>query len=681
MNILVLGSGGREHSILRKLREENNNINQLYCIPGNAGTATISKNVDISLYDYPSILQFAIENKIKLTIVGPEGPLAGGIVDYFQENNQRIFGPNKSAAMLECSKLYARDLMKKFEIPHPHYFSCSEKREIEVAKELLGGLPVVIKNDGLAAGKGVFVCHTENEYSNALVQLFTESECKKISVEECLQGPEISVFIACNNKNYIILNNAQDYKRAFNGNIGPNTGGMGAFAPTPLYNSFLDEKVRKRIIEPTLQAIESEGMSYCGFLYFGLMIVQNEPYVIEYNVRLGDPETQVILPLMKSSFLHLINSTLDNTLDNYEYKVKPGFSTTVVITSDGYPYTHKIGRKIYGSTNDDAIFHSGTKLINGTTFTSGGRVLSSVGYGHSLKQSAQNAYAAIQKIYFHNMFYRTDIGNISQPKKTYEGKVRHVEYLGDDLLVLIATDKLSAFNRHICNIPNKGRSLNEMSEWWFNKTKHIIDNHFLFCYNDYMIVKKADPIKLEFVVRGYITGSTNTSLWSMYEQGYRQMYGINFREGYKKNDKLDDTVLTPTTKDQDDKPISREQIIEEGYLTVDEYNFIEKKSKELFHYGQRISSLRGLTLVDTKYEFGKLPNGQIILIDELHTCDSSRYWIGSTFNKEPLKMDKDVIRDWIKERCNPYTDVIPEVPQSLIDTVATVYQKYKKHFY
>lgn len=687
MNILVLGSGGREHAILSKLYRDNHSINQqLFCIPGNAGTATISQNVDISLDDQQMIVSFAVKNNIQLTIVGQECLLADGIVDLFHEHNLRIFGPNKLAARLESSKIFARDLMKKYNIPHPRYVSCSNKHEIELARNSFGGLPLVVKKDGLAAGKGVFVCHTETEYLNALNEVVNEvvSENTKMSVEQCLNGSEISVFIACNNEKYVVLNSAQDYKRALDNDLGMNTGGMGAFAPTILYNNVLDSKVRTKIIEPTLHAIQSEGMSYCGFLYFGLMIVHNEPYVIEYNVRLGDPETQVILPLMQSSLLDLITSTLDSTLDKFDYKVTPGYCTAVVLTSGGYPSTYKTGHEIYGITKYTPVFHSGTRMVDETLVTSGGRVLCTIGCAPSLHQATENAYTAMKSIYFYDMFYRNDIGKLtcSPVKDIYEGKVRRVEHLGDELLILTASDKLSAFNRHICTVPNKGISLNEMSKWWFEKTKHIVENHFLFGYKEYMIVKKADPIKLEFIVRGYITGSTNTSIWTMYKNGSRNMYGLQFRDGYKKNDKLDQIILTPTTKDHDDRPISREQIINEGYLTVKDYDFIETKAKELFLYGQQISNSKGLILVDTKYEFGRLQNGQIILIDELHTCDSSRYWIHSDeYIFEPQKMDKDVIRDWISCRCDPYKDPIPRIPSSLISTVSNVYQKYKEFFY
>ena len=264
----------------------------------------------------------------------------------------------------------------------------------------------------------------------------------------------------------------------------------------------------------------------------------------------------------------------------------------------------------------------------------------------------------------------------------YIGKVRQVEDIGNKLLLFTTSDRLSAFNRHICHIPSKGRILNELSHWWFLQTEDIIENHYVYGKERYMIVKKTKPIQLEIVVRAYMTGTSKTSIWNMYEKGERDLYGISFRDGYKKNEILDEIVITPTTKDKDDCPISKEEIISKGLLNEKEYTFIEKKSLELFHRGQEIVDKKGYILVDTKYEFGRLENGEIILIDELHTCDSSRYWLKNTYQdkfmkgQEPDKLDKDCIRDWIKNVCDPYVDEISNVPEEMIEKVFNIYKKY-----
>lgn len=688
MKILVLGSGGREHAIVWKLKNDSR-IEHIYCIPGNPGTEIHAKNVNIKLTDYNSILNFVVNYDVDFTVVGPEGPLCDGIVDLFHKHNHTIFGPTKEAALLESSKIHARDLMKSNNIPHPRYFPCYTKYDVEYSKQQLG-FPLVIKEDGLASGKGVFICKNQTEYEDVMSIYFRNPDVKcKLSVEECLQGPELSLFIICNGINYIILNNAQDYKRAYDNNLGPNTGGMGAYSPSCYYNKTLEEKIRRRIIEPTLNSLLIRGIQYCGFLYFGLMLVNNEPYVIEYNVRLGDPETQVILPMMKTSLLDLMECAVFNRLNECNYQVNEGYCTTVVISSDGYPGNFKSGFPInqQGLLKSDIIFHSGTVVKKNKILTSGGRVLSTVGIGNTINESITNAYNLVSKIFFHKMNYRTDIGNDSLliNKQTeriiYQGKVRKVEQIGDDLLLLTASNRLTAFNRYICDIPNKGYVLNRLSEWWFTRTKHIICNHFLFSYNEHMIVRKTVPIKIEFIVRGFMTGSTNTSIWPMYKNGERNMYGIQFREGYKKYDRLDNIIVTPTTKEEEDAPITKYEIIEKGYLTEKEYDYIENISIQLFEYGQKLSLEKGIILVDTKYEFGRLDN-DIILIDELHTCDSSRYWLYSgVVDDEPFKLDKDVIRDWVNSKCNPYTDIIPTIPEELIYEMKTVYQMYDDYFY
>ena len=266
-------------------------------------------------------------------------------------------------------------------------------------------------------------------------------------------------------------------------------------------------------------------------------------------------------------------------------------------------------------------------------------------------------------------------------KTPYIGKVRCVEDIGYGCLLLSASDRLSAFDKHVCNVPNKGHILNNLSRWWFENTSHIIDNHYLYSEGRHMIVKKTVPIKLEIIIRGYMTGSSATSIWTMYKNGHRNIYGINFRDNYRKNEKLDSIVITPTTKGIKDVPITRDEIIEQNYLTEEEYDFVSSKALELFRFGQKVADEKGLILVDTKYEFGRL-NNKIILIDELHTCDSSRYWLKDSYNErfsnniEPEKLDKDCARDYIKQQCDPYKDEIPSVPDEIVNKIENVYSTY-----
>ena len=413
-NVLVLGSGGREHSMVWSLVQDKD-VSKVFCAPGNAGTGSIAKNLSVDLNNNQQILSIIREHSIDYTVVGPENPLNNGIVDYLNSNECKVFGPTQYASQLECSKLFARNFMEKYNIPQPSFFGCnSEEEVISVATKL--GFPIVLKADGLAAGKGVIICNNDNEFSDALTVFFNDKSfgeaSDKISVEECIVGPEISIFTVCNGSNYVILNNAQDHKRVFDGDLGPNTGGMGAYTPTPLYNKKLEEKIKTRIIEPTLEGMINEGNPYSGFLYFGLMLVNGEPYVIEYNVRMGDPETQVVIPMMRTSLLDLVTSALNNNLDSFNYKNKEGYCVTVVLAAKGYPQKYEKGYIIDGldSLDNDLVFHAGTSFDKNNSFiTSGGRILNAIGFGKTLDSAIEDAYRVVNKIKFKNMYYRKDI--------------------------------------------------------------------------------------------------------------------------------------------------------------------------------------------------------------------------------------------------------------------------------
>ena len=414
-NILLLGSGGREHSIAWALLKDKE-VKNLYCAPGNAGTLSIATNVELDIMDNELIYNFVKENKIDLIIVGPEQPLENGIVDYFDDKGVEIFGPSKYASQLETSKLFARYIMEEYNIPQPAFFECSNEEEILSLRNKLG-FPMVLKADGLAAGKGVIICNNDSELNVAIDDMITNKKfgyaSSKISVEECLKGDEISVFAICDGENYKIINSAQDHKRIYDNDMGPNTGGMGAYAPTPLFDKKLRNKVEKTILKPILKAMIDKGKPFKGFLYVGLMIDDNEPYVIEFNVRLGDPEAQVLIPLIKSSFLEIILSSINGNLDLLEIDSDNSYAVTVVLASDGYPNSYQKGMKITGlnEINDEIIFHAGTKFENNKLIASGGRVINVIGINKNLKPAIDYAYNLAEKINFKNKYYRKDIGN------------------------------------------------------------------------------------------------------------------------------------------------------------------------------------------------------------------------------------------------------------------------------
>jgi len=414
-NVLVLGSGGREHALVWCLLKDDNVAN-VYCAPGNGGTAQIAENISLNLSNQQEVVRIAREKNINLTVVGPENPLAEGIVDTFQAEGLRIIGPDAYGAQLESSKLFARDLMAENNILHPDYYSCSSRSEAESLKEILG-LPLVLKADGLAAGKGVLICENEEAFENGLAIMFDNdtfgNAASRISLERCLVGEELSVFSICDGKEYRILGSAQDYKRVYDGDRGPNTGGMGAYSPTPLSTAKLLDHVGSEIIQPTLTAMAARGHPYRGFLYVGIMIVDGNPYVIEYNVRMGDPETQVILPLLKTSLFDLLWHAVEGTLDKIDVKISSRTAVAVVMASEGYPEAYEKGMRIKGldKLQNRLIFHAGTRQDSHDTLTTGGRVLNAVGFGEDLLTAIADAYDIVKGVDFSGKFYRQDIGH------------------------------------------------------------------------------------------------------------------------------------------------------------------------------------------------------------------------------------------------------------------------------
>ena len=414
-NVLVIGSGGREHTFAWKLSKDEN-VDKVFCIPGNGGTAKIAINHNIDIKDFNEIYSYVLDQDIDMIIVGPEAPLNDGIVDFFREKNVKIFGPDKFASQLECSKLFARDFMLENKIPQPEYFECDRvSKAIEIKDKV--GLPLVLKADGLAAGKGVLICKSESEYHEGIKTMLEDkkfgSASDKISIEECLEGEEVSVFAVCDGQNYKIIGNAQDHKRAFDGDSGPNTGGMGAYSPTLLCDEKFLEKVEDRIIKPTLKGMSQIGHPFTGFLYVGLMIVNNEPYVIEFNVRMGDPETQVVIPRIKTSLYEIFNNCLEETLKDTDIEFESDWYCTVVLASKGYPEKYTKGQEIKGleKVREGSLFHAGSKKTDDNYFVSGGRVLNVIGNGEDLSSAIDNAYKNIENIEFENMYYRTDIGH------------------------------------------------------------------------------------------------------------------------------------------------------------------------------------------------------------------------------------------------------------------------------
>ncbi len=419
MRVLVLGSGGREHAMSWKI-SQSNLLEKLFIAPGNAGTAELGENINLNPEDFPSLKSFCLKQKIDLVVVGPEAPLVAGVVDYFKNDAElksiAIIGPDKVASQLEGSKKFAKEFMAKHQIPTAAYRSFSSGDEAE-AKAFLATLkaPFVLKADGLAAGKGVLIidnlAEAQEELDAMLSGKFGDAS-KTLVIEEFLGGLEFSVFVLTDGKSYKVLPVAKDYKRVGEGDTGPNTGGMGAVSPVSFVDNTMMEKVISRIVEPTVRGLNEADFTYVGFVFIGLIEVQGEPMVIEYNVRMGDPETEVVMPRIKSDFLQHLKATAEGRLAEEKLEISEEFATTVMAVSEGYPGTYPKGKEISGldKLKEVLAFHAGTKLLEDKIVTNGGRVIAISALGSSKEEALSRSYAGIKAICYEGIEYRKDIG-------------------------------------------------------------------------------------------------------------------------------------------------------------------------------------------------------------------------------------------------------------------------------
>lgn len=417
MKILLVGGGGREHALAWKIFQSKR-VDKLYCAPGNAGIAELAECVDIGVMEFDRLVQFAKDKEVDLTVIAPDDPLAAGAVDAFEAAGLRAFGPRKNAAILEGSKAFSKDLMKKYKIPTAEYetFDTPEAAlsYLETAK-----LPIVLKADGLALGKGVLICNTKEEAEAGVKTLMLDKQFgsagNRIVIEEFMTGREVSVLSFVDGNTIKIMASAQDHKRAKDGDKGLNTGGMGTFSPSPFYTAQVDEFCEKNIYQRTVDAMKSEGREFKGVIFFGLMITEEGPKVLEYNARFGDPEAQVVLPRMKNDIVDIFEACIDGTLDKIELEFEDNAAVCVVLASDGYPEHYEKGFEIEGldKFNDKDgyyAFHAGSKVKDGKVVTNGGRVLGVTAKGANLKEARDNAYEAVKWIDFDNKYMRNDIG-------------------------------------------------------------------------------------------------------------------------------------------------------------------------------------------------------------------------------------------------------------------------------
>ncbi|MBO5560751.1 MAG: phosphoribosylamine--glycine ligase [Firmicutes bacterium] len=417
MKVLVVGSGGREHAIIWKLLQ-NKKIEKIYCAPGNAGIGQLAELVPIGAMEIDKLVAFAKSNSIDLTVIGMDDPLVAGVVDAFEAEGLRVFGPRKNAAIIEGSKAYSKELMKKYNIPTAGYETFDNyDAALEYVRK--GDFPVVLKADGLALGKGVLICNTFEEAEEGLKTIMVDKKFgesgNKVVIEEFLTGPEVSILSFCDGKTVVPMVSAQDHKRAYDNDQGLNTGGMGTFSPSRVYTDEIADVCMKTIFRPTVDALNSEGRTFKGIIFFGLMLTAKGPRVIEYNARFGDPETQVVLPRLKTDLLDIFNACVDGTLDKINVEWYDNAAACVILASGGYPESYKKGYEIEGledaaKAENIYVFHAGTALKDGKFVTNGGRVIGVTGWGENLDKAIETAYNGVKLVNFKDAHYRKDIG-------------------------------------------------------------------------------------------------------------------------------------------------------------------------------------------------------------------------------------------------------------------------------
>ncbi|MGB0982189.1 MAG: phosphoribosylamine--glycine ligase [Winogradskyella sp.] len=420
MNILILGSGGREHTFAWKIAQSTHCKN-LFVAPGNSGTANIATNIDLSVTDFNAIKTVVLEHQINMIIVGPEDPLVQGIHDYFLQDETlkhiAVIGPQKAAAELEGSKEFAKEFMMRHNIPTAAYESFT-KNNVEDGYTFLESLkpPYVLKADGLAAGKGVLIINDLDEAKAELKSMLVDAKfgeaSTKVVIEEFLDGIELSCFVLTDGKDYKILPTAKDYKRIGEGDTGLNTGGMGAVSPVPFANKTFLDKIENQVVKPTVEGLKKDNLPYVGFIFIGLIKVGNDPKVIEYNVRMGDPETEVVLPRLKTDLVEIFKAMANQTLSEIQINIDERAATTIMLVSGGYPEAYQKGKVITGLENitDSIVFHAGAKQQNGNVITSGGRVMAITAFGNTHQEAIKKSYQSIEKLQFDKMYYRKDIG-------------------------------------------------------------------------------------------------------------------------------------------------------------------------------------------------------------------------------------------------------------------------------
>ena len=686
VKILVVGPGGREHAIIRALQRDDA-VGEVHALPGNAGIAADALcHTHIRAEDGPAVAEFAAAASYDLVVIGPEAPLAAGVADELRKVGVAVFGPSQAAAQLEASKAFAKDVMAAAMVPTAEAIHAADSTTAAAALDRFGA-PYVVKDDGLAAGKGVVVT------SDRAAALAHAAGCFDVGgtvvIEEFLDGPEVSLFAICDGQNLVPLSPAQDFKRIFDGDAGPNTGGMGAYTPLDWLHGYTEtdetatlnftETVVEKVARPTLDEMARRGTPFVGVLYCGLAVTSRGVRVIEFNARFGDPETQAVLERLATPLGTLLYDAATGNLGaQRQLQWREGYAASVVMAAANYPESPRKADPISGTAqaeqlNGVAVLHAGTTEDDaGQLRTAGGRVLAVVGSGASLQAAVERAYAGVSQISWAGAQHRTDIaakamrGQISVASQfpgwvhAGSGKVRELytpapgsQWEGENVLLMVATDRISAYDHVLApGIPDKGRTLTQLSLWWFQLLAaeglrhHVVSTEVPEAVAGRgVIVRRLQMVEAEAIVRGYLTGS---ALAEYRETG--SVNGIELPEGLQDGSRLPEPIFTPSTKaaqGDHDENITFAQL--EASIGADLAARLREASLRTYELAEAKAQQAGIILADTKFEFGINDAGDLVLADEVLTPDSSRFWPADDWQPGQAQpsFDKQFVRNWL----------------------------------
>ena len=716
MKILVVGPGGREHAIIRALKRDDA-VTDVHALPGNAGIARDAQcHTHLSAEDGPAVAEFAAAGAYDLVIIGPEAPLAAGVADDVREAGIPVFGPSRAAAQLEASKAFAKDVMAAAGVPTAQAVHAADPATAAAALDRFGA-PYVVKDDGLAAGKGVVVTADRSAALAHAEACFAAGAT--VVIEEFLDGPEVSLFVLCDGENLVPLSPAQDFKRIYDGDLGPNTGGMGAYTPLDWLQGYTEtdeqgrsydftDTVVEKVARPTLAEMARRGTPFVGVLYCGLAVTSRGVRTVEFNARFGDPETQAVLERLASPLGSLLRDAATGSLGaERQLQWREGYAAAVVMAAENYPESPRKGDVISGVQDAEqlegvAVLHAGTRDDDGALVTSGGRVLAVVGTAASLNAAVDRAYAGVKQISWTGAQHRRDIADKALAGEIRvaaqipgwvhlsSGKVRELytpapgsKWEGQEVMLMVATDRISAYDHLLSpSVPDKGKILTQLSLWWFNQlAEEGIGHHVVSTEvpdtvaGRGVIVRKLAMVEAEAIVRGYLTGSALAEY-----RASGTVHGIQVPGGLEDGSRLPEPIFTPSTKAAQgghDENITFAELEEK--LGAELAARLRDASLRIYRLAEATARQAGIILADTKFEFGLDERGELVLADEVLTPDSSRFWPADEWQpgRAQPSFDKQFVRSWLTSGASGWDRAgdapPPALPQNIVEATRERY--------